>query len=377
MDSSEQDRQKKRRLARDGEYANTSKPTSSFRPAGGRHWTISVAIPGSILSTSCGRDDQRAAVVSRVARAAAVFGVDEIVVYDDSPAGSRPRAVDPAAYAGDVDPCGYIEHLLRYLEAPPFMRRVLFPVHPNLRGAGVLIGLDIPSHPHPSGRLPYCEGITTAGTLPPSGSDAATAGASSGDGGGDGRKKRKHPKEAEKNYTLVDVGGKSPVVLAGHNIAPNTRVTLHLNPDDPLRGELVAPGAPREDGGYYWGFSVRRCASLSAIFEGCAFDGGYDLSIGTSERGQPVSEAFPDTPKKKKGSEFSHLLVVFGGPRGIEYAAENDAQLQDMGIVRGKTKELFDHWVNILPGQDSRSIRTEEALLIGLTSLRRLWEGGQ
>ena len=129
------------------------------------------------------------------------------------------------------------------------------------------------------------------------------------------------------------------------------------------------PKAPRLEGGYYWGYDVRRCGSLSAVFTESPFENGYDVSIGTSERGVPVNKAFP--PRRL---EFNHLLIVFGGPRGVEWAASNDTDLADNGINAGKTKELFDHWVNMLPGQGTRSIRTDEAMFVALTALRRLWE---
>ncbi|XXH02588.1 hypothetical protein Hte_008966 [Hypoxylon texense] len=339
----EQDRQKKRRLTKDGDYVDTSKPSAFFRPLGGRDWTISVAVPGSVLST-CRRDDQRTSIVSHLARALAVFSVDEIVIFDDSHPDTRARNVDPSSYTGDVDPCGYLDHLLQYLEMPPFMRRTLLPLHPNLKGAGLMASLDIPSHPHQTDWLPYCEGVTVAGT----------------------------PKSGK--GTIVDVGRKEGTVTISDEVPPKTRITVQIDENDPSMAEPVDPSAPRTEGGYYWGYSVRRCSSLANVFEECAFEGGYDLSIGTSERGISIPDAFPEK-KKREPLSFNHLLVVFGGPRGLEYAAENDPELNGMGIVRGRTKELFDHWINVLPGQGSRTIRTDEALFIGLAGLRRLWEG--
>ncbi|KAI1445686.1 DUF171-domain-containing protein [Annulohypoxylon stygium] len=336
------DRQKKRRLTKDGDYVDTSKPTAFFKPFEGRNWTISVAIPGSVLST-CRRDDQRTGIVSHIARALAVFSIDEVIIFDDSHPDTRTKNVDPASYTGDVDPCGYLDHLLQYLEMPPFMRRTLLPIHPNLKQAGLMTSLDIPSHPHQTDWLSYCEGVTTTG-MPK---------------GGKG--------------TLVDVGRKEPVTIS-HEVPPKTRVTVQIDEYDPSKAEPVDPTAPRTEGGYYWGYSVRRCGSLASIFEECSYEGGYDLSIGTSERGLSIPEAFPDK-KKKDDPSFQHLLIVFGGPRGLEYAAENDPELNGMGIVRGRTKELFDHWINILPGQGSRTIRTDEALFIGLAGLRKLWDG--
>lgn len=168
---------------------------------------------------------------------------------------------------------------------------------------------------------------------------------------------------------MVEIGMPRPVTIS-EEIPPNTRLTLQF-PDQSLRNpEPVHPETPRTEAGYYWGYTVRNAASLSAVFTESQFEGGYDLSIGTSERGTPASKAFPAYKKPS----FKHLLIVFGGPRGLEYASMNDPDLGGMGISGSRTKELFDHWVNVLPNQGSRTIRTDEAILIAMTSLRRLWD---
>lgn len=304
---------------------------------------MDMLIDGPSRHSSGRRDDQRTNIVNHLARAAAVFGIDEIVVFDDTPMDKRPRETDPESYMGETDPCRYVEHQLNYLEVPPFMRKVLMPLHPNLRGAGLLPSIDMPSHPNPQDWLPYREGVTTSQTPP-------------GKTGG----------------TVVDIGRKGTVVIK-EDIPPNTRITLRMDDHDEASGVPVHPDAPRTVGGLNWGYNVRRCASLAAVFEECPYEDGYDLSVGTSERGTPVRQAISDK-KIKDMSQFNHLLVVFGGPRGLEYAAENDPTLQEAGIIRGKTKELFDHWVNILPKQACRAIRTDEAVFIGMTGLARLWE---
>jgi len=81
---------------------------------------------------------------------------------------TRVQNVDTDAYTGDIDPAHYIFHLLSYLETPPFMRKALFPLHPNLRLQGLLPSLDMPHHPHKDEQLPYMEGMTVEG-MPPSG----------------------------------------------------------------------------------------------------------------------------------------------------------------------------------------------------------------
>ncbi|KAL0937187.1 methyltransferase C9orf114 [Colletotrichum truncatum] len=325
----------KRRKTGEDSHVESALPYSKFEAVeGGRSWTVSVAIPSSIMADALNAE-RRTAVAGRIARALAVFGIDEIVIFDDSPVESRPKRVDHKSYTGDVDPCHFLEHLLGYLEVPPFMRKMLFPLHPNLRLAGQLPSLDMPHHPNPQDWLPYREGVAGKGT----------------------------PKG-----TVIDLGLKDPVVIEDE-IPPNTRVTLHYPDYNSDEVEACDPAAPREEGGYYWGYSVRRADSLSAMFTECKYEGGYDISIGTSERGRTLSQSFPSTAPL----DFKHLLIVFGGPRGIEYAAVNDKELEGMEMSAGRTKELFDHWVNVLPGQSSRNIRTDEAIWIGLTNLRRLW----
>lgn len=160
-----------------------------------------------------------------------------------------------------------------------------------------------------------------------------------------------------------------PVTISD-DIPPDTRVTLQFPEQSFNNPEPVHPATPRTEAGYYWGFSIRNASSLSAVFTESQYEGGYDVSIGTSERGTPASRTFPSHKKPK----FNHLLIVFGGPRGLEYAAMNDGELGGMGISGGRTRELFDHWVNVLPNQGSRTIRTDEAVFIALTSLRGLWD---
>lgn len=62
---------------------------------------------------------------------------------------------------------------------------------------------------------------------------------------------------------------------------------------------------------------------------------------------------------------YNHLLIMFGGLQGLEAALENDDNLnvEDPSL-------LFDHYLNTLPDQGSRTIRTEEAILISLTALK-------
>ena len=146
------------------------------------------------------------------------------------------------------------------------------------------------------------------------------------------------------------------------------RVTVKINKYDPSRrviqGRVVSPVAPREDGGLYWGYSVRLANSLGAVFTECPYKDGYDLTIGTSERGADVDNV------NVNGDCFRHALIVFGGVQGLEASLESDEALdiEDPSL-------LFQYYVNTCPEQGSRTIRTEEAILISLASLRPKLKG--
>jgi predicted SPOUT superfamily RNA methylase MTH1 len=204
--------------------------------------------------------------------------------------------------------------------------------------------------------------------------------------------------------SLVDVGFPVAVPL---EIPPNARVTVKFDtkespPGFPfpqlhgsnqeqyddmgnqsatpfVAGEAVDPSLPREEAGYYWGYSVRIASSLSAVFTESPFEDGYDVSLGTSERGQPLSDVLrPDTllngasagDVAKLPETYSHALVVFGGQAGLEVAVLADEELTFRGVNPTNLHELFDAYVNVCPGQGSRTIRTEEAIWIALAQLR-------
>lgn len=191
---------------------------------------------------------------------------------------------------------------------------------------------------------------------------------------GSKRKKMRGADDGPDTWTNVDIGLEDPVSLP-LAIPPNTRLTLRFPNEDTIAGaEATAPTAPREESGFYWGYTVRRCSSISAVFTECEFEGGYDLSIGTSERGQPLSELVSTGAEQEATvPKFGHLVVVFGGLAGLEAAVRADPELKSKGVV--DAKDLFDFWVDVCPGQGSRTIRTEEAVWIGLMGLRGIVQG--
>jgi hypothetical protein len=302
-----------------------------------------------------------------------VFCVDEVVIFEDENRTGKTRHVNEHntdEYTGFLDPSHFLAHLLAYLETPPYLRRQLFPMHPNLRTAGTLPSLDMPHHLRGNEWCDYREGVVVS----EHGESALVNNAD--DSNGQKKRKRKGTEKASaKKPTLVDTGFRK-IQLSNYEIPENTRVTMKfMSRDNPEEGaEPVDPAAPRVEAGYYWGYTVRRCSSISSVFTECPFDGGYDLSFGTSERGSPVSSILAEQGQGPSIPKYNHLLVVFGGVAGIEAAIACDQDLIDKALAPEDAAELFDYWVNVLPGQGSRTIRTEEAVWLGLMALKDVVE---
>ena len=338
---------------------------------------MSVAIPGSIilklvsyfafsprflcsiLVYSALTPEFQTLLAGQIARALAVFCVDEIVVFDDGTPSKEQGNDQEHRYTGYSNPNYFLTHILAYLETPPHLRTALFPMHPDLRLAGALPSLDMPHHLRIDDWCEYREGVITQA---------------------DGKKKKgssgfaKDGDKRSRGMTAVDTGLRQPVYIRDE-VAPKTRLTVKFENSDSdfnqtnheIIATVVTPSAPREEAGYYWGYSTRSASSLSTVLTECPFDGGYDLTIGTSERGIPLHDI---NSEKQAAPEFRHMMVVFGGVAGLEVAVRADDELQNLGVK--SPEALFDRWVNLCPGQGSRTIRTEEAVWLGLMGLRDL-----
>ncbi|CAM9498118.1 unnamed protein product [Choristocarpus tenellus] len=129
----------------------------------GRLYTLSIAVPGSVVDNAQNRE-LKTYLVGEIARAAGIFEVDEIVVYDDlstsrkSGGGVRDDSSSSSVGEGN-DPNVFMARILQYVETPQYLRRKLFPMHPSLRFAGLLNPLDAPHHVRADERSPFREGV--------------------------------------------------------------------------------------------------------------------------------------------------------------------------------------------------------------------------
>lgn len=127
-------------------------------------------------------------------------------------------------------------------------------------------------------------------------------------------------------------------------LTPGLRVTVKLNPDytktKKIKGVIVSPSRPLVETGVYWGYTVRIAKSLSDVFTKCPYEDGYDLTIGTSDKGDDVHGL------EKESLSYNHAIIVFGGLQGLESALDNDDKLNinDPSL-------LFQNYLNVVPNQ--------------------------
>ncbi|XP_052872819.1 putative methyltransferase C9orf114 [Anopheles cruzii] len=299
--------------------------------------TISIAVPGSIMENAQSAE-LRTYLAGQIARAACIFQIDEVIVFDDCGGGSnqvteRLNTLDTAEGSPAARRCCIqLARILQYLECPQYLRKYFFPIHNDLKYCGLLNPLDSQHHLRQQSEFVFREGIVS-------------------------KKPTKNGKGAFVNVGLLND------VLVDTVLEPNLRVTVKL-PDGvdlkskKIRGKIVSPSQPRHETGIYWGYTVRIANSLSQVFTKSPYKGGYDLTIGTSDRGTNVHDVEP------KSLSYRHAVIVFGGVLGLEPALETDTKLTVDAV-----EDLFDEYLNTVPAQGSRTVRTEEAILISMAAL--------
>ncbi len=116
----------------------------------GRNFTLTIAIPGSIIGNVQSKE-LKTYVTGQIARAATLFSVDEIVVYND-------YAIENSAQNENNQ---QLIKILEYVECPQYLRRGLFQQHRYLEHVGLLNAIEAPHHFKKDDEWNYREGIVT------------------------------------------------------------------------------------------------------------------------------------------------------------------------------------------------------------------------
>jgi hypothetical protein len=274
---------------------------------------LAIAVPTSVISDTP-HLREKTSKTGLIGRAAAIFRVNEIIVYPDHPRKAEQKR--------ETD---LIASLLAYMETPQYLRKRLFKLDPQLQFAGILPPLRTPHHPlnRKTEKLKvgeYREGVTLSRT---------------------------------KEGVLVDIGVEHPALLRENQWALGKRLILQIV----SAGERVeVQTASKGEIPCYWGYTV---TVENHSFRKLVEKGEFDLTVATSKLGDRFSKVAERIAGKWKKANCT--LVAFGAPaRGLhEIVRDEGAKLED----------IVDFVVNMVPEQGTETVRTEEALLASLAIL--------
>jgi len=277
-----------------------------------RFSNFSIAIPASLVS-DIPHLREKTSRIGMIARAAAIFRVEEIIVFPDLPSEDQNRDLR------------LIEKVLSYMETPQYLRKKLFKIEPELRYVGVLPPLRTPHHPlsNQAENLrigEFREGVVTS---------------------------------RSKKGVFVDVGVEKEVFIPRVNLPVNKRVTVRITK---TKKRLEAVLASRDEIGEYWGYKITVSKSpLGRLIE----NSRWNLKIATSRRGTPFMKVKKQLAARWKTTHKK--LVAFGAPtQGLyEILAQENLDLD----------EKFDFVINTIPRQGTETVRTEEAVYASLAVL--------
>ncbi len=249
-------------------------------------------------------------------RAAATFGVDEIIIFPDSGKRNQRREID------------LIATVLSYMETPQYLRKRLFKIRPELGYAGVLPPLRTPHHPLANREKDLVDGEHREGAVV------------------------SHAEEG----SLVDVGVERNALVRNRKLPIDTRVTVRIKKTQKL---LEAETVDRREIKEYWGYRV---TASHLAFSELLKKRDFDLVIATSKHGKPLLKTTEELMSRWKTSR--RILVAFGAPtRGLYEIVKQENRGLDA---------IADFVVNVFPRQEVETVRTEEAVFVALGILNAL-----
>ncbi len=268
---------------------------------------LSIAIPDSSLSDESTKLD-KSRKISEFARACAIFKINTIYIYQDG---------------NNKEDRNLMITIFKYLETPQFLRKRLFPKMNDLKFAGVLHPLKIPSHITPADAKKIKKGDVREGIT-----------------------------VSFKGRKFVDVGINQLVPYFGHEKL-GKRATIQFKSGFP---HFEIKPITKDEVTEYWGYSIKERSNLFSLVK--EWEG---LTIITSRKGK--------TATKEQISKYANsnkpILVVFGSPaKGVHQ------------ILGGKMSSLQNSkTLNFFPNQATETVRLEEALL-GTLSIINAYTAG-
>jgi predicted SPOUT superfamily RNA methylase MTH1 len=260
---------------------------------------LSIAVPASLVSEYANLRD-KTEVIGRLARSAAIFRVEEVVVYPDQP-----------------DESNLIKLILGYVETPQYLRKYFYKFRPELQFAGTLQPLRTPHHQLEAHEANLQIGEYREGVL-----------------------------IDQQGVNVVDIGVERPIILVGKSPSIGSRLTVKIIDTGP---EPKCEMARKAEIPTYWGYEIQISKkTLSDLASG----GYYDLTLATSRMGVPYIREQERIGEKLASART--VLIAFGSPRkGIQEIFKREHK---------EVEDCFQFNVNMVPNQGTETVRTEEAM---------------
>jgi predicted SPOUT superfamily RNA methylase MTH1 len=281
-----------------------------------RHpFNYAIAIPASFVS-DIPHLREKTFRIGLIGRAAAIFRVDQIIIYHDLPNTDQKPDIK------------LIETILSYMETPQYLRRRLFKIVPELQYAGTLPPLRTTHHPTANKTKNLKLGEFREGVVV----------------------------STSEESSLVDIGVEKPALVHGSKLEIDTRVTVKIAQLGPQPRAVLTDSKAIST---YWGYRV---LASKTPFGQLLKTGQFDLKIATSRSGKSIAAVMDGLRERWRRS--SKTLIAFGAPtQGLYEIVNREHRRLD---------DVVDYVVNTIPDQATETVRTEEAVYATLSILNTL-----
>lgn len=268
-----------------------------------------VAIPDSALSDEQTRRD-KSIKIAQLARACAIFRVSRIYIYHDALSLFEREDVD------------LLKTVLRYLDTPQYLRKILYPKMPQLEYAGILHPIKAPHHRPPEDIRHVRVGQVRTGVI---------------------------VKVRGQLFVEVGLGCLVPFLGTGFE---GKKVNVKFTSAYP---NIRAAEARQEDIFDYWGYEVKEVPSITKLTTGLD---GAEIIL-TSRKGSYLKNV--EAKLKDRVKRTTNILIVFGAPKhGVH----------ELLAREGGSAARYEFVVNSFPNQGTETVRLEEAILGTLAILK-------
>ncbi len=264
-----------------------------------------VAIPDSALSDEQTKRD-KSVKTAQFARACSIFRVKRIYIYHD-----------PLSQFEKEDPV-LLRTILRFLDTPQYLRRILYPKMNQLEFAGILHPIKAPHHRPPQDIKTVRAGDVRVGVI-----------------------------VKVKGQLFVEAGLGALVPFAGEGFE-GKKVNVKFTSPHP---NLKAVEATESDISEYWGYEVKEVPSVLKLLQSVDKT-PTTTTIVTSRKGSFFKNNEVRLTERIKNAE--NVLVIFGAPKhGVHEIAARE----------GMSSMKAEFVINMFPGQATETVRLEEAVL--------------